>query len=196
MEDVTACNVLSSDNFYDLLLHYGSSDISATQRDSLKRMLSLLQVKQPFDRNTFPAHFTASAFIINGQDPSTFLLLQHRKLGIWIQPGGHCDGDSDVLAAAVRELAEETGLKNISLFSDGIFDLDIHSIPATSKEPEHEHFDIRFCFIAQNPEELSCNDESTDAGWFSLKNSPNHEAGILRMARKTETLSKSEAVFA
>ncbi len=91
-------------------------------------MHDLASTASPFDRNNFaPGHFTASAFVV---DPKThsLLLILHRKLGLWLQPGGHIDpGDELAALAARREVMEETGVSELSpLFGNaGIFDVDI-----------------------------------------------------------------------
>ena len=76
------------------------------------------------------------------------LLIRHRRLGRWLQPGGHIDpGDDGPLAAAVREATEETGAGPFAVLG-GVFDLDIHAIPAIAREPVHRHFDVRFLLRA------------------------------------------------
>jgi 8-oxo-dGTP pyrophosphatase MutT (NUDIX family) len=87
-------------------------------------------------------HVTGSAWIVN-HDGSKVVLLHHAKLGIWVQPGGHCDGETDVAQVALREAREETGLE-VSLLDEAIFDVDVHRIPEYWNTPEHFHFDIRF----------------------------------------------------
>lgn len=115
-----------------------------------RRMLTLISREEDaFRRDVFePGHFTASAFVLSPARDA-LLLIFHGKLQRWLQPGGHVEAaDSDVLAAARREAAEETGLDALTLEVDGIFDVDIHRIPARPVEPAHEHFDVRFLFRA------------------------------------------------
>ncbi|MDZ7646212.1 MAG: NUDIX hydrolase [Cytophagales bacterium] len=90
-----------------------------------------------------PGHITGSAWIV---DPSNTqaLLVHHAKLNKWVQPGGHADGDENILQVALREAEEETGLKNFKVLSDPPFDVDIHLIPERADFPEHFHFDIRY----------------------------------------------------
>lgn len=112
--------------------------------------------EEPFDpcaRTCFgPGHFTASALVL-APDAADLLLVAHRTLGRWLQPGGHFEaGDPSVAAAVRREIAEETGLVGDDLvpLCDGLFDVDIHAIPARGGEPEHEHFDLRLAFRARH----------------------------------------------
>lgn len=151
------------------------------------RFLSLLQAPDCFKRSLLSAHITASAWITDG-DRETALLIHHLKLDRWLQPGGHADGDENTLAVAQKELMEETGLRSFRLASDGIFDLDIHTIPLRKNIPEHDHYDIRYHFIAEKPNEIAGNNESLDLKWIRMADIPNmvhHEQSILRMVEKT-----------
>jgi 8-oxo-dGTP pyrophosphatase MutT (NUDIX family) len=99
----------------------------------------------PFSRGHFaPGHFTASAFV-SSADGGSVLLVHHAKLGLWVQPGGHFEpDDADLLSAARREVAEETGLTELLLPDGGaLLDVDIHDIPALRGEPPHQHLDLR-----------------------------------------------------
>ncbi|MBT8213006.1 MAG: NUDIX hydrolase [Acidimicrobiia bacterium] len=114
------------------------------ERDVHASMAALVDhPSDPTSRTTFdPGHFTASAFVLS-PDRDAVLLVHHRKLNRWLQPGGHIDpGDENALAAARREVLEETGLRADVLFED-VFDIDIHAYPA-GREPGHLHFDLRF----------------------------------------------------
>lgn len=115
-------------------------------------------------RTCLAGHFTASAVVI---DPATdsVLLLRHAKLGRWLQPGGHADGDGDLAGVAAREVNEESGLEGIAVAHPAV-DLDIHRIPARGDEPAHDHYDVRYLMICTDPEALQGNHESTDIGWF------------------------------
>lgn len=102
------------------------------------------------DRHHFqPGHLTASAFVLS-PDQSQILLILHGKLGLWLQPGGHVDkDDTDLLAAAVREVREETGLAELEVLQP-LFDVDVHRIPAREADPEHLHFDVRALLRAKD----------------------------------------------
>lgn len=125
----------------------------AQEEQHRARMLELLRTPgDPFVRSHFdPGHFTASAFVLSA-DESALLLIHHAKFDAWMQPGGHIEaGDADVLGAARREVLEEVGLADLPLASDGLFDLDVHPIPARPSEAAHEHFDVRFLFRVDDP---------------------------------------------
>lgn len=151
-------------------------------------MLSLLDHARPFDRATFdPGHFTASAFV-RSPDGSRLLLIHHGKLGIWVQPGGHVDPvDSSLPEAAWREAVEETGaaLGALHVSECPIFDLDIHPIPPRKGEPAHEHFDVRFAFVATGVE-LVASEEVMAARWVALAEVPSltRDESVLRALRK------------
>ncbi len=134
-------------------------------------MLSLLDVGEAaLARSYFePGHFTASAFVLS-PDRRSLLLIHHAKLDRWLQPGGHVDAaDSSLEAAARRELQEETGLVQVN--GDGrVFDLDIHPIPANPKknEPAHEHFDVRYLFVAEVTK-VGAADDALAVKWMPLE---------------------------
>jgi len=133
-------------------------------------MLELVLRPDACRRDRFdPGHFTASAFVL-APERDAILLIFHRKLGIWVQPGGHVDeGDLSVRAAAEREVAEEVGIRGLELAAseEALFDVDIHPIPARPGEPAHEHFDVRFSFVAPS-RRFVASDEVAAARWVSL----------------------------
>ncbi|MBI1217646.1 MAG: NUDIX domain-containing protein [Rhodobacteraceae bacterium] len=120
-----------------------------------------------FARDAGIGHVTASGFVVS-PDRTMTLLMHHRKLDRWLQPGGHCDGNPDVRAVAAREVAEETGLTDIRLLSPRVFDIDVHSIPARGAEPEHLHYDIRFLFESDSALPVPGNGESLALAWIGL----------------------------
>lgn len=140
-----------------------------------------------FKRELLIGHVTGSAWIIE-KDRKKVLLMHHKKLNQWFQPGGHCDGDSDVLNVAMKEANEETGLKNLKVFSQEIFDIDVHEIPERKGIPAHKHYDIRFLIEADSDEKLEINEESNDLAWVSLEKvvEHNNSDSIMRMVRKSK----------
>ena len=112
-------------------------------------------------------HITASAWILS-PDRTHALLVHHRKLGRWLQPGGHIENDSSVFDAALREAREESGIPSLRSLHTGIFDVDIHWIPARNDFPTHQHLDIRFAFEADRATPLLCSSESHAVQWWAL----------------------------
>ena len=129
-------------------------------------------------------HLTGSAWIVNAERTKA-LLLHHRKLDRWMQPGGHADGDLDLLAVALREAREESGLSRIEPVTGEVFDVDIHEIPPFKDIPAHYHFDVRFLLVADDTEEPRRNDESNEVKWIDLADIEKYtnEESVLRMAR-------------
>lgn len=137
-----------------------------------------------FERELLIGHITGSAWLVNAQGTHA-LFTHHRKLEKWLQLGGHADGDPDVLAVALREVKEESGLDATPLSSE-IFDLDAHVIPARKDVPEHIHYDIRYLVQAKGNAAYVVSDESFDLKWIPLEEIIQFTQGddTHRMARK------------
>ncbi|MET0831692.1 MAG: NUDIX hydrolase [Acidimicrobiia bacterium] len=136
-----------------------------------------------------PGHFTASGFVTDATN-SRMLVIHHRRLDRWLQPGGHVEPtDPTLLAAAVREVLEETGVAVVAPDEDGeapgLFDVDIHRIPASSSGPRHLHHDLRFRFVADRAT-LAVGAEVVDARWVTLEElgALTRERSMLRPARR------------
>lgn len=152
------------------------------------KMLTLYEAKgkKAFTRNNLEAHFTASAWILS-PNTNEVLLIHHKKLDKWLQPGGHADGETDLEKVARKEAKEETGHDILHLVSNNIFDLDIHLIPQNKGIPEHDHYDVRFAYFCENKEITKINFESKDFQWVKLEKvgSLTQEPSILRMIEKS-----------
>ena len=138
-----------------------------------------------FLRRHPPGHFTGSAWLVSA-DGQRVLLTHHRKLGRWFQPGGHADGDSNLMRVALREAEEESGLVDL-VVEPAIFDLDRHLIPARGAEPAHWHYDVRFVVRATASEAFAVCEESLDLAWRPVADLVTDEAldaSIRRMARR------------
>ena len=136
-----------------------------------------------FHRSCQVGHITGSAWLVDAAGKRV-LLTHHRKLGRWLQLGGHSDGDPDPLAVALREAREESGLA-VRALDEAIFDLDVHLIPTRGPEPAHLHFDVRFLVVAEH-DRFRKNDESHALEWVPVTgvHALTREESVLRMARK------------
>jgi 8-oxo-dGTP pyrophosphatase MutT (NUDIX family) len=115
-------------------------------------------------------------------------MVHHAKLNKWLQPGGHADGDENIVQVALREAREETGLNTFTVIQNGIFDIDIHPIPQRQSMPEHDHYDVRFLLEANDDEPLIRSEESHEVVWISIDDLYQITAGnasIVRMMNKT-----------
>jgi 8-oxo-dGTP pyrophosphatase MutT (NUDIX family) len=137
-------------------------------------------------RSCLTGHLTGSAWIVS-PDRRRTLLTHHRKLGKWLQLGGHADGDGDLLAVALREAREESGLARLSVVDPRLFDVDRHWIGPRGDEPGHWHHDLRFMLEADPSELLTLSAESKALSWVEVAEVEglNPEESMARMVRKT-----------
>ena len=144
-----------------------------------------------FHRDHWPAHVTGSAWVVS-PDRRHVLMMHHRKHDQWFQPGGHADGDADILRVALRETAEETGLeaRQVRLLHMEVFDVDVHSIAASEHDPRHEHIDIRFLVEIDDSLPVPGNDESHQVLWVRLNDvsAYNNNRSTWRMTEKTRRM--------
>ena len=139
----------------------------------------------PFLRERLAGHFTASAFLVDRSRTRT-LLTHHRKLGLWLQPGGHADGDRDLRAVALREATEESGLPGLRVDPE-IFDLDRHWIPEHRGVRGHWHYDVRYVVHAGESEAFVVSAESHALAWrpiHEIAEDANADASLRRMAQR------------
>lgn len=184
------------DNLLDQLRRYRpADDLESRHYASVIQLLTT--GAEPFSRRHFhPGHVTASVFIV---DPSSnsLLLHHHRRLDRWLQMGGHVESDEHPERTALREGREESGLEDLELFG-GIFDVDVHAIPAAKGEPDHQHFDVRYLARTFNPEGIVLDPaESHELAWVPLVRAVplmNEEAST-RAVRKIERLLGNRSIW-
>ncbi len=168
--------------------------VHTSEKSSLQLLLQLTNEygKRVCDRSFLPGHVTASGFVLSHDKKST-LLLYHKALQKFVQPGGHCAlSDNDLLDVATREIYEETGLKfpeDLLLFHNlrTPIDIDIHTIPVnkSKNEPAHMHFDCRFLFSVRQttPDIQLDHNESLRFHWVPLEEIVK-DAHLTRVIRK------------
>ena len=113
-------------------------------------------------RSCPPGHLTGSALVVDASGTRTLLML-HRKLGRWFQPGGHADGDTNLAAVALKEATEETGIAGLRVVLPAV-DLDVHRVEPPAEDP-HLHLDLRFVVVAPRGAEEVGNHESLALRW-------------------------------
>jgi 8-oxo-dGTP pyrophosphatase MutT (NUDIX family) len=114
----------------------------------------------PFDEHADPVHVTASGVIVS---PCGTVLHRHKRLGLWLQPGGHIDRGETPWDAAVREVGEETGIVTAHLSGiPQLFHVDIHE-----GAKGHTHLDLRYLLYAGDVDCAPPAGESPDCRWFS-----------------------------
>ena len=124
------------------------------------------------NRGEFRGHVTASAIVVNKSRQA--LVIHHRALDTWLRPGGHLEEQDETLSgAAVREVAEETGIAvdQLTLVSPRPLHIDVHPIPANPDkgEAEHRHIDFRFLFTTDaEPDDLQTA-EVKGADWREIE---------------------------
>lgn len=164
------------------------------EEETVTRIVELVEGHSDcFERTCRPGHITGSAWVVSS-DHRQVALVHHRKLDRWLQPGGHADGDGDVVNVAWCEATEELGLAHLMVVETGgalvPLDVDVHDIPprydaeGNLTEDAHQHYDIRFLFIAGD-QSLEVSDESHDVQWFD-------EAGVRAMTDERSVLRLME----
>ena len=156
----------------------------------LRRIRALAEATGDPWRRDLPLHVTASMLIVH---PSTgrVLLRWHQRQQAWLQVGGHGDpGESDPLAIAHREAGEETGLTDLVPWPDArIRHVVIVNVPASNKEPAHEHADIRYFTATQDPDAARPESVNAQLRWLSpaeaiqATSEPNFRETLSRMER-------------
>jgi 8-oxo-dGTP pyrophosphatase MutT (NUDIX family) len=165
-------------------------DTAAPRRDR-ERILSLLADHGAAlaDRRTAPGHLTGSALVVDAA-LSRVLLLLHAKLGRWLQPGGHADGDHELAGVALREASEETGIEGLSVLVPAV-DVDIHTVDHGDALGEHLHLDVRFVVVAPDGAVEHGNHESLALRWVAPDEvgALCHDDGIVRLVAAARAAS-------
>lgn len=185
-----AGNAMHREKLLALLDEYATPYIEeAAMVEKTRRFI--LENERCFDRQLDHGHVSGSAWVLNPARSHVFLL-HHRKLNLWLQPGGHADNNHDILQVALSETSEEAGADpaSIRLLSEGIFDVDVHSVHETANEPRHNHFDIRFLVELDDTRPLHGNRESFAVAWVPLDDVMrlNNFRSTYRMVQKTRRL--------
>lgn len=149
------------------LLQLLSDYAYAHEHDIVQRYIAFVSEHEDcFMRLLEKGHVTGSCFLVH-VPTSEVLLTHHRKIGAWLQLGGHADGDCDLLRVALKEAEEESGIGGITPLSTSLFDVDIHRIDEHKGVPAHFHYDVRFLLAAPN-KNFVISDESINLAWVKI----------------------------
>lgn len=142
-----------------------------------------------FGRDSLFGHITCSAWVLNAER-SEVVLVKHRRLNRWIQPGGHIEPFETPLEAAFREGVEETGILGLIPWKKDLFHVSVHYFPAGKDGPAHYHYDLRYLLFAPPDRELVETDEVDGVRWVRLAEIREYteEPTIIDMTEKTKAL--------
>ena len=137
--------------------------VDERERDSIETFLRLAPgLARPFDEHADPVHITASAVLVSDAGDKVALHL-HKRLGMWLQPGGHVEPGESPAESALREAREEIGVPVRHRVDDGLFfHIDVHPGPKG-----HTHLDLRYLVHAPEVTPQPAPGESPEAAWFT-----------------------------
>src|SRR5580698_4958740 len=141
----------------------------APETADLKRVRALADTADDPWRRDIPLHVTASALIVH--PPTARVLLRwHQRQGRWLQVGGHGDpGESDPLAIALREAAEETGLPDLAPWPDArLCHIATCDVAPGKGEPAHQHADLRYLFATRRPAAIPPENADAPLRWLTF----------------------------
>lgn len=141
-------------------------------RDKFVILRFLERNEDAFLRENMIAHMTASAWVVNPRRDRV-LMVYHKIYDSWSWTGGHADGETDLLSVALREVTEETGIKNVRPVTADIYSLEIVTVDGHEKRgqyvPSHLHLNVTYLLEADDTEPLRvCEEENKGVAWFSL----------------------------
>ena len=125
-----------------------------------------------FLRSNLTAHMTASAWVVNAARDRV-LMVYHKIYDSWSWTGGHADGEEDLLAVALREVREETGVRHVVPASEEICSLELLTVDGHEKRgayvPSHLHLNVTYLLEADERDALCvCEAENSGVRWFLL----------------------------
>lgn len=141
------------------------------ERDKELIISWIISNNDAFLRSNEIAHITASAWVVN-KDRSKVLMVYHNIYNSWSWLGGHADGETDLLSVAIKEVKEESGIKNVRAVSDEILSIESLTVDGHEKKGKyvssHLHLNVTYLIEADSSENVSIKeDENSAVAWFS-----------------------------
>lgn len=141
------------------------------EKDKYLLLEWIMDHEDAFSRENKIAHITASGWVVN-KDRSKVLMVYHNIYDSWSWIGGHADGETDLLATAMREVREETGIKNVCSVTDDIFSIEVLTVDGHTKNgnyvSSHLHLNVTYLLEADSGETVSIKaDENSGVAWFT-----------------------------
>ena len=180
-------------NLLEQLAQYRSSFlISQEETAHYKNFIDFVSRSPGCFERSHKGHVTGAAWVVN-HDFSKALLTHHKKLNLWVQLGGHADGDPDIKRVALKEAHEESGIEDVSFVLQGIYDIDIHTYTA----PCETHYDVRFLLQAPLGAQFQVSEESHNLAWVDMDKIIHYskERTVLRLAEKIALLKSQSLEF-
>lgn len=142
------------------------------ERDKTAILFAIESFDNLLTRENPLAHMTSSGYIVN-KDRTKVLMVNHNIYNTWAWTGGHADGESDLLAVAIKEAEEETGVKNIKVVTPDILSLDVIEVLGHVKKSKYvsAHLHLNVCYLLEvdEREELYIkSDENSGVQWLPI----------------------------
>jgi 8-oxo-dGTP pyrophosphatase MutT (NUDIX family) len=162
-------------------------------QDSLRHAVLAFLAARPDGclRECVPGHVTGSALVVD-HTGSRALLTLHPRFGRWLQLGGHCEEtDADIVAAALREATEESGIADLTIDPE-LAALHVHPVTCSLRVPTR-HLDMQFIVHAPRDAEIAVSDESLDLRWWPLDELPEDcDFGLTQLVHSARLRSLSD----
>jgi 8-oxo-dGTP pyrophosphatase MutT (NUDIX family) len=184
----------SSDDLEVALAHLAAAALASPESQAHRDQVASYVARHTdaAHRSSTEGHLTGSALVVDAAGERTLLML-HRKLGRWFQPGGHADGDTNLPAVALREAQEETGILPLTVVVPAI-DVDVHEVRPPREAP-HLHLDTRYLVLAPPGAEEQANEESLALRWVTVDEldglDPPIDAGTRRLVERGLEVARS-----
>lgn len=168
-------------------------------RDRALLLHALREEKAVFSRENERMHMTASAWVTN-EAHDCVLMVYHNLYDSWSWLGGHADGEEDLLAVALREVREESGLAHVRPATEEIFSVEVLTVAGHEKHgryvSSHLHLNVTYLLVADDTDALRVKpDENSGVRWFTPEEAVNASSEPWLRERIYQKLNAKLAAF-